>query len=147
VGPSVPVAKIEPTVALTTKGLGGVTSVIETSFADQASSKIGVSGVAKSQSPKDQFIPTELNKCVEEFKKNLEDMRKIKDLNSIYTNKPMLRNGDEIINIKQLLAQSNTNIQRLGNEANKLKNLTSQVRIFSTFQTPSITYRLDLWVL
>jgi recombination DNA repair RAD52 pathway protein len=68
-----------------------------------------------------------INLFVNFERKYLEEVRKIKELNSAFSNKLLNQNIQEIATVKQKLTQSRTELQRNCNEAVKLKGLIAQV--------------------
>jgi hypothetical protein len=77
--------------------------------------------IIRSQSIKDQLLPQALLEAVENFKKNMEETRKLKELNSAFNSRTLNQNIHEIITVKQRLAQTNIELQQNCNEASKLK--------------------------
>jgi hypothetical protein len=60
-------------------------------------------------------------------RKNLEEMRKMKELNSAFNNKSLYQNIQDITMVKQKLNQSRTELQRNFNETSKLKEQITSV--------------------
>ena len=57
----------------------------------------------------------------------MEDIRKTKEINSTFNSKLLHQNIQEIVSVKQKLAQSRTELQQNCNEAKKLKDHIAQV--------------------
>jgi 5-methylcytosine-specific restriction endonuclease McrBC GTP-binding regulatory subunit McrB len=60
----------------------------------------------------------------------LEETRKLKELNSVFNSRTLNQNINEIITVKQRLAQTSTELQHNVNEAIKLKEKISKVNFF-----------------
>ena len=77
-------------------------------------------------------------------RKNMEEVRKIKELNSTFSSKALHSNIQEIISVKQKLTQSRTEHQRNVNETTKLKDQISQVDRRSRNVSKFIFYKFRL---